>query len=115
MQDKPSTSSAWKAAWSKTSSPLNTFNWDQPAPIPANQPGARHAHGLAALLWTLERPWVILIGLATLIGLGFLFKQTEDRRRLMIENSKERRPKEDTDEKHPAGESSAQPILPAKL
>jgi hypothetical protein len=55
---------------------LNTFNWDQTAPIPAKL-GQVHCMrtGLAVLLWTLERPWVILLALATLIGLGFLFKQ----------------------------------------
>ena len=57
---------------------LNTFNWDQGAPIPV---GANRVRGIrtafTALLWTLERPWVLLFGLATLIGLGFLFKQSE--------------------------------------
>jgi hypothetical protein len=54
---------------------LSTFNWDQTVPIPAKTNQVRLMRtGLAALLWTLERPWVILIGLATLIGLGFLFK-----------------------------------------
>lgn len=57
---------------------LNTFNWDQGTPIPV---GANRVRGIrtafTALLWTLERPWVLLFGLATLIGLGFLFKQSE--------------------------------------
>ena len=61
---------------------LNTFDWDKPAPIPTNLGQIRSVRtGLAALLWTIERPWVILLALATLIGLGFLFKQTEDRKR----------------------------------
>jgi len=57
---------------------LNTFNWDRAAPIPA---GANRVRGIrtafTALLWTLERPWVLLIGLAILVGLGFLFKRSE--------------------------------------
>jgi hypothetical protein len=61
---------------------LNTFDWDQPAPVPTNLGQVRCMRtGLAALLWTIERPWVILLGLAALVGLGFLFKKTEDGRR----------------------------------
>lgn len=59
---------------------LNTFDWDLPAPIPANLGQVRGMRtGLAALLWTVERPWVILVGLAALVGLGFMFRRTEDR------------------------------------
>ena len=63
-------------------SKLNTFDWDKPEAVPegANQVRSLRT-GLAALLWTLERPWVILLGLAVLIGLGFLFRQTADSRR----------------------------------
>ncbi len=62
-------------------SKLNTFYWDKPAAIPEGANQVRFMRtGLTALLWTLERPWVILIGLAALFGLGFLFRQTEDRR-----------------------------------
>jgi hypothetical protein len=63
-------------------SKLNTFDWHKPVAVPegANQVRSLRT-GLAALLWTLERPWVILLGLAALIGLGFLFKQTGDRSR----------------------------------
>jgi hypothetical protein len=58
---------------------LNTFDWNQPAPVPARLGQVRGMRTtLAALLWTIERPWVILVGLAALVGLGFLFKQTED-------------------------------------
>ena len=60
---------------------LNTFAWNQPAPIPAKVNQIRLLRtGFTTLLWTLERPWVILLGLATLIGLGLLFKQTGDRK-----------------------------------
>jgi len=57
-------------------SKLSTFEWDQPAEIPntVNKVKAIRT-GLAAGLWVLERPWVILISLAALIGLGFLFKR----------------------------------------
>jgi len=58
---------------------LNTFNWEQPVQIPARTNQVRLLRtGLTTLLWTLERPWVILIALAAFIGLGFLFKQTEN-------------------------------------
>jgi hypothetical protein len=60
-------------------SKLNTFDWKKTAPQPEKVNQVRWLRtGLSAFLWTLERPWVILLGLATLIGLGFLFKQTED-------------------------------------
>lgn len=55
---------------------LTTFDWDQPVEIPAK---AKQVHllrtGLAALLWLLERPWVIPAGLAAFLGLGVLFKR----------------------------------------
>jgi hypothetical protein len=61
-------------------SKLNTFAWEQPAPIPAGADQVRFLRtGLAAFLWTLERPWVILLALASLVGLGFLFKRMSDR------------------------------------
>jgi len=58
-------------------SKLNTFNWDEPAAIPEDVAQVEFMRkGLTSVLWILERPWVILIGLGALIGLGFLFKQT---------------------------------------
>ncbi|MBW6467176.1 MAG: hypothetical protein K0B06_11780, partial [Brevefilum sp.] len=61
---------------------LNTFDWDQPAPVPANLAQVHGMRtGLAALLWMIERPWAVLLGLATVFGLGFLFKRTEDKRK----------------------------------
>jgi hypothetical protein len=61
-------------------SKLNTFDWDQPVAIPegTSQVGFIRA-ALAAILWTIERPWTILLAFATLIGLGFLFKRACDR------------------------------------
>jgi len=60
---------------------LNTFDWDKPAPVPANLGQVRSMRtGLAALLWMIERPWAVLLGLAALVGLGFLFRQTEEKR-----------------------------------
>jgi hypothetical protein len=32
---------------------------------------------LATVLWLLERPWVILLSLATLLSLGFLFNKSQ--------------------------------------
>ena len=59
---------------------LNTFDWDKTEPVPEGVNQVQFLRtGLAALLWILERPWVILLGLAALIGLGFLFKQTEEK------------------------------------
>ncbi len=59
-------------------SKLNTFDWDKPVAIPAS---IRKVHlirtGLTAGLWILERPWVILISLAALIGLRCLFKRNQ--------------------------------------
>lgn len=63
-------------------SKLNTFDWDKPAEVPEGADQVRFMRtGLTGLLWTLERPWVVLIGLAALVGLGFLFKLTGDKRR----------------------------------
>ena len=63
-------------------SKLNTFDWDETTAIPNGVEQVEFMRkGLTTLLWVLERPWVILLGLAALIGLGFLFKQTGDRKR----------------------------------
>jgi len=57
-------------------SKLNTFEWDKPVEIPDETFRVRSLRtGLTVALWILERPWVLLLGLASLIGLGFLFKQ----------------------------------------
>jgi hypothetical protein len=60
-------------------SKLSTFAWDDPTDVPGKSMVIRAGRtGIASLLWTLERPWVILLTLASVIGLGFLFKQSED-------------------------------------
>ena len=59
-------------------SKLNTFDWDKPVEKPT---GLRRVAGIrtgiTTGLWLLERPWVILLALASLIGLGFLFKRSQ--------------------------------------
>ena len=59
-------------------SKLNTFDWDKPVEKPT---GLRRVKGIrtgiTTGLWLLERPWVILFALASLIGLGFLFKRSQ--------------------------------------
>lgn len=56
-------------------SKLNTFDWDKGAAIPDKVNQVRVIRtGVTVLLWLIERPWVILLGIASLIGLGFLFK-----------------------------------------
>jgi len=61
-------------------SKLNTFTWDDPTDVPGTGVGIRVARtGIASILWALERPWVILLTLASIISLGFLFKQSEKR------------------------------------
>ncbi len=58
---------------------LLDFDWDQVEPIPGGALKVRALRtGLAATLWVIQRPWVILLGLATFIGLGFLFKRNEE-------------------------------------
>ena len=58
-------------------SKLEDFDWDKPVPIPERVNKVKMLRtGGAALLWLLERPWVILLTLATFIGLGFLFKRS---------------------------------------
>ncbi len=55
-------------------SKLNSFSWDRTTEIPKGVNKVRALRtGMAASLWLLERPWVILVGLLTLIGMGFLF------------------------------------------
>lgn len=59
-------------------SKLNTFEWDEPVEVTPNTFAIRAGRtGIASALWILERPWVILLALATIIGLGFLFKQSD--------------------------------------
>lgn len=58
---------------------LLDFDWDQVEPIPGGALKVRSLRtGLAATLWVIQRPWVILLTLATVIGLGFLFKRHEE-------------------------------------
>jgi hypothetical protein len=58
---------------------LIDFDWDKPVQVPsdANKVKAMRT-GLTAGLWLLQRPWVILLSIASLIGLAFLFKKSED-------------------------------------
>jgi hypothetical protein len=61
-------------------SKLNTFDWEGPVQLPKHSLGIKAARtGFAAVLWSLERPWVPLLACATFIGLGFLFKQNQNR------------------------------------
>jgi hypothetical protein len=60
-------------------SKLKSFDWDEPVSVPDSLTRVRAIRtGITAGLWVLERPWVILIALASLIGLGFLFKQSQE-------------------------------------
>lgn len=55
---------------------LETFDWQKDTDIPGTvRKVTAYRTGITALLWILERPWVLLIALAILIGLGFLFKK----------------------------------------
>lgn len=55
-------------------SKLTTIDWDAPVDVPEGTHKIRLIRTwITAGLWLLERPWVILLSLATLIGLGFLF------------------------------------------
>ena len=59
-------------------SKLNRFDWDQPVEIPtATNKINAYRTGIAAGLWLLERPWLILMAMATFIGMGFLFKHSK--------------------------------------
>lgn len=58
-------------------SKLHTFKWDEPVDLTFPSTGVRAARtGIAAALWILERPYIILVALASLVGLGFLFKHS---------------------------------------
>lgn len=58
---------------------LTTFDWDKPVSPPDATTRVRAIRTvIAAALWLLERPWVILIALASLIGLGFLFRRNRE-------------------------------------
>ncbi len=61
-------------------SKLITFDWDHPVEIPSGVRKVKIVRtGLTALLWLIERPWVLLIGLVSTIGLKFLFRQHAER------------------------------------
>lgn len=56
------------------------FNWNKPVSTPDSLTRVRAIRtGITALLWLLERPWVILIALVSLIGLGFLFQRKQSK------------------------------------
>ena len=57
---------------------LPDFDWDEPVAPPAKAGKIRAFRtALATGLWLLERPWVILLSLATLLSLGFLFNRSQ--------------------------------------
>ena len=57
-------------------SKLSTFDWGKPVEIPKGIHKVRRIRtGMAAFLWLLERPWVILISLTALIGWRGLCKR----------------------------------------
>lgn len=59
-------------------SKLSSFDWDQPTSLPIKVKKVRGVRtAITAGLWLLERPWVILISILSLIGLGFLFKHND--------------------------------------
>ena len=59
-------------------SKLSTFDWEKTEPVPDSVNKVNFFRtGIGAGLWLIERPWVILVTLAALIGLGFLFKRNE--------------------------------------
>ncbi len=57
---------------------LNTFDWEKPIkkPIGVGKITALR-FGLRTLLWLLERPWIFLIGLITLLGLRLIKKDKQ--------------------------------------
>jgi len=57
---------------------LVDFDWDEPITPPGGTTKVRAVRtAMTTGLWLLERSWVILLSLATLIGLGFLFHQNQ--------------------------------------
>ena len=57
---------------------LLDFDWEEPITPPSGTNKVRAVRtAITTGLWLLERPWVILLSLATLIGLGFLFHQSQ--------------------------------------
>ncbi|MDY6873306.1 MAG: hypothetical protein SVR81_04980 [Chloroflexota bacterium] len=59
---------------------LPNFDWDKTVPVPSDASKVRFMRtGLTTGLWLLQRPWVILLSIASLIGLAFLFKKSEDK------------------------------------
>ena len=60
---------------------LLDFDWDEPVAPPASAVKVRAIRtGMATGLWLLERPWVILLSLASLISLGFLFHRSQKKK-----------------------------------
>ncbi len=59
-------------------SKLNTFDWNQPVTPPKKANQIRFLRTFfTTLLWIIERPWVILIGIASILSLSYLFKKSE--------------------------------------
>jgi len=57
---------------------LETFDWEETTNIPGLVKRVNAFRtGITTLLWILERPWVLLIALASLLGLGYLFKRSK--------------------------------------
>jgi hypothetical protein len=59
---------------------LLDFDWDEPVPVPSDANKVRFMRtGLTTGLWLLQRPWVILLSIASLIGLAFLFRKYNEK------------------------------------
>jgi len=57
---------------------LETFDWQKRANVPDSiRKVDTYRTGITMLLWILERPWVLLVALAGLVSLGFLFKRAK--------------------------------------
>jgi hypothetical protein len=57
-------------------SQLEAFDWEKQTSIPGAVMKVNIIRmAITTVLWLLERPWVILVALAGLVGLGFLFRQ----------------------------------------
>lgn len=57
---------------------LSQFDWDKPIEPPQKRKAVKAIRTfIAAGLWLIERPWVILMTFLTLIGLGLLFKENK--------------------------------------
>ncbi len=58
---------------------LNTFDWDQPFQKPKTTAVRAARSGFQALLWLIQRPWVVLIGLLSILSGVFLLKKQKEK------------------------------------